>query len=49
MSTKKEVKNTKLEAARHGRKYGYSFQKALQNISGKRSAGLDRVPPIKGL
>jgi len=49
MSRKVKVNNMKLAATRHGRKYGYSFQKAPPKTFGKRSLGLDSTPPIRGL
>ena len=49
MSRTVKVNNTKLAATTHGRKYAYSFQNMPLKIFGKRSLGLDSVPPIRGL
>jgi len=49
MSKRIKVTNTKLAAARQGRKYGYSLQKVPPKTFGKRSLGLDSTPPIIGL
>lgn len=43
------VTKTKLEVARHGKKYGNSLQNFERNTFGKLSAGRDSVPPRSGL
>jgi hypothetical protein len=40
---------TKLEVARHGRKYGYFCQKGVLKYFGNLSCGRDKDPPMKGL
>ena len=49
MSKKVKVTNMKVATTRHGRKYGYSFQKVPPKTFGERSLGIDSTPPIRGL